>query len=182
MGPFIFAGVLRLEAAGKVLEDGADPVDVAVPLIWGTGSFSKLAVVNKDVTGEEVISSGAEAVVFAKAEGFGVLLLEPALGSTVPSAIKQTGEAPEIRGGPVGDRAFSSLQLLGSCEWQGEAAVAVALWGFGFSLFDISMWAGNGMFVHVPLMASPAGTEEVCCSCAPETPGGCVWPGVLVSG
>ena len=87
MGPFIFAevpGVLRLEAAGKVLEDGADPVDVAVPLIWGTGSFSKLAV----VTGEEVISSGAGAVVFAKAEGYGAFLLEPALGSTVPSATK----------------------------------------------------------------------------------------------
>lgn len=120
MGPFIFAevpGVLRLEAAGKVLEDGADPVDVAVPLIWGIGSFSKLAVVNKDVTGEEAISRGAEAVVFAKAEGFGAFLLEPALGSTVPSATKQIGEAPEIRGGPVGDRAFSSRQLLGSCEW-----------------------------------------------------------------
>lgn len=181
MGPFIFAEVprvLRLEAAGKVLEDGADPVDVAVPLIWGTGSFS----VNKDVTGEEVVSSGAEAVVFAKAEGFGAFLLEPALGSTVPSARKQTGEAPEIRGGPVGDRAFSSLQLLRSCEWQGEAAVAVALWGFGFSLFDISMWAGNGTLVHAPLMASSVGTEEVCCSCAPETPGGCAWPAVLVSG
>lgn len=110
MGPFIFAevpGVLRLEVTGKVLEDGADAVDAGAPLIWGTGNFSKPAVVNKDVTGEEVISSGAETVVLAEAEGFGAFLLEPALGSTVPSATKQAG--------PAGEGAFSCLQLVRSC-------------------------------------------------------------------
>lgn len=112
MGPFIFAevpGDLRLEAAGKVLEDEADPVDAAIPLTGGTESFSKLAVVNKDVAEGEVISSRAEAAAFVEAEGFGAFLLEPALCSTVPSATKQTGEAVEMRAGPSGEGAFSCL-------------------------------------------------------------------------
>lgn len=29
--------------------------------------------------------------------------------------------------------------------------MAIALGGFSVSLFDFSMWAGNGMLVHVPL-------------------------------
>lgn len=91
MGPFIFEeipGVLRLEAAGKVLKDRADPVGATVTLTWGTGSFSKVAVVNKDVKGEGVISTEALAFVSAEAEGFGGFLLEAALGSAVPSAVK----------------------------------------------------------------------------------------------
>lgn len=116
MGPFIFAevpGVLRLEAVAKVLEDEADAADGAVPLTWGTESFSKLAAVNKDATGGGVISSRAEVSPFAEAEGFGAFLLGPALGSTVPSTTKQTCEALEVRAGPSG-QAFSCLQLLGS--------------------------------------------------------------------
>lgn len=91
MGPFIFEvpGVLRLGAAGNVLkEDGADPVGALVTVTWGTGSFSKVAVVNRDVKGKGVISTEALALLSAEAEGFDVFLLEPALGSTMPSAIK----------------------------------------------------------------------------------------------
>lgn len=128
MGPFIFAdvpGVLRLEDA----EGGADPVDATVTMAWGTGSFSKVAVVNKDVKGEGVISTGALAVVFVEAEGFGVFLLEHALGSTVPSATKQTGEAPEIRVGPFGEGALACPQALNLCGWLGEVTAAAALVG-----------------------------------------------------
>lgn len=91
MGPFVFEevpGVLRLEAAGKVLEEGANPVGATVTLTGGIESFSKVAAINKDVKGEDVISTEALAVVSAEVEGFGVFLLEPALGSTVPSAAK----------------------------------------------------------------------------------------------
>lgn len=91
MGPFIceeVPGVLRLDAAGKVLKDGTDPVGAAVTLTWGIESFSKVAAINKDVKGEEVISTEALAAVSAEAEEFGVFLLEPALGSTVPSGAK----------------------------------------------------------------------------------------------
>lgn len=107
MGPFMFAevpGDLRLEAAGKVLEDEADPVDAAVPPTGGAEGFSKLAVAEGGV-----ISSRAEAAAFAGAEGFGAFLLEPALCSTVPSATKQTGEAVEMRAGPSREGAFSCL-------------------------------------------------------------------------
>lgn len=77
MGPFIFIftdvpGVLRLKAAGKVLEDGADPVGATVTLAWDTGSFSKVAVVNTDVRAEGVAPTEALAVVSAEVEGFGM--------------------------------------------------------------------------------------------------------------
>lgn len=91
MGPFIceeVPRVLRLEVAGKVLKDGADPVGAVVMLTWCTGSFSKVAVVNRDVKGEEVRSTEALALISAEAGGFGAFLLEPALGSTVPAAAK----------------------------------------------------------------------------------------------
>lgn len=114
MGPFIFEevpGVLRLEIAGKVLEDGTGPGGTPVPLTWGMESFSKVAAINNDVKGEEVISTEALAVVSAEAEVLGVFLLQPALGSTVPSAAKRTGVAPEIRAGPAGAEGnFSCLQ------------------------------------------------------------------------
>lgn len=97
-----------------MLEDEAAPAGPEVPLAWDTESFSKLAVVTRDVTAGEARSSRAEAAAFAEAEGFGAFLLEPAVGSTVPSATKQTGEALEIRAGPAGEGAFSCLQLLGS--------------------------------------------------------------------
>jgi hypothetical protein len=185
MGPFIFAevpGGLRLQAAGNVLRDGADPVDAAVTLTWGAGNCSKVAVVNNEVKGKEAVSMGAAAAGFAEAEGCSAFLLEPALGATVPSAIKQTGDAPEIRADSVGEGGFSCLQLLGPFGWLGQAMVAVVLVGFVFSLFAFSMWAGDGMFVDEPLMAGAGGTEGACCSCAPETLGGCAWPGVLISG
>lgn len=180
MGPFIFEevpGVLRLEATGRALVDGADPVGATVTLTWGTGSFSEVAVVNKDVEGEGVLSTDAPAVVSAEAEGSGILLLEPALGSPMPSAAKRTGEAPERRAESVGvEGAFSCLQLLGPCGWVREATVAVALVGFSFSLLSLPMagggalvWAGDGTPVRAPLMVSAGGTEGVCCSCAPET-------------
>lgn len=193
MGPFRFeeapGGVLRLEVAGKVLKDGADPVGTVVgTLTWGIGNFSKMVVVNEVVKGEEVISTEALAQVSAEAEGFGVFLPEPALGSIVPSAAKCMGEAPEIRAASAGvHEAFSCLQLLGPCVWLGVATVVVALLGFSFSLFNfpkvggVLVWAGGGTFVHVPVMADVGGTEGVCCSCAPETLGGCAWHGVLVS-
>lgn len=76
-------GVLRLEAAGKVLEGGADPAGAVVALTCGTGSFSKVAVVNKDVKGEGVTATGTPASVFDEAEGLGIFLLGPALSSTV---------------------------------------------------------------------------------------------------
>lgn len=91
LGPFTpeeVPGVLRLEAAGKVLEDGAAPVGAAVTLTWATERFSKVAVVNKDVTGEGASATGALASVFAEVQGFGVLLPEPALDSMVPLAAK----------------------------------------------------------------------------------------------
>lgn len=91
MGPFIceeVPGVLRLEAAGKVLKDGADAVGAVVTLTWGTGSFSKVAVVNRDVKGEAVVSTETLARISAEAGGFGAFLLEPALGSTAPAAAK----------------------------------------------------------------------------------------------
>lgn len=91
MGPFIceeVPGVLRLEAAGKVLKDGADPVGAVVTLTCGTGSFSKVAVVNRDVKGEAVVSTEALALISAEAGGLGAFLLEPALGSTAPAAAK----------------------------------------------------------------------------------------------
>lgn len=69
-------------------EDGADPVGALVTVTCGTGSFSKVAVVNRDVKGKGVISTEALALLSAEAEGFDVFLLEPALGSTMPSAIK----------------------------------------------------------------------------------------------
>lgn len=120
MGPFKFEdvpGVLRLEATGKVLEDGADPVGATVALTWGTGSFSKVAVVNKDVKGEGVRAAEAPAVVSAEAEGSGKFLLESTLGSTVLSATSRTGEAPERRAGSVGaEGAFSCLQVPGPCK------------------------------------------------------------------
>lgn len=91
MGPFIceeVPGVLRLEIAGKVLEDGAGPGGATGPPTWGMESFSKVAAINKDVKGEEVISTEALTVVSPEAEVFGVFLLQPALGSTGPSAAK----------------------------------------------------------------------------------------------
>lgn len=192
MGPFIFEGVpgvLRLEATGKVLEDVANPVGTTVTLTWGTGSFSKVAVVNKDVKGEGVISVEVLVAVSAEAERSGIFLLEPARDSTVPSAAKQTGEAPEIRAESAGvEGAFSCLQLLGPCGWVREATVTVALVGFSCSLFSFPtagggalVWAADGTPVRAPPMAEVGGTEEVCCSCAPETLGGCAWSGVLAS-
>lgn len=150
MAPFVLEevpGVLRLEAAGKVLEDGADPVGATVTLTWGIKCFSEVAAMNKDAKGADVMSTEALAVVSAKAEGCGVFLLEPALGSTVLPAAKLTGEEPEIRAGPVGtEGTFSCLQLVDPCGWLRGATVAVALVGFSFSLFNFPK-AGGGALV-----------------------------------
>lgn len=117
MGPLAFKevpGGLRLEAAGEVLEEGADPGGAVVTLTWGPESFSKVAVVNKAATGVGTVATGALAFTLVKVEGFGVFSLELALDSTVPSAANRTGEPPESRVGPGGgEGAFSCLQLLG---------------------------------------------------------------------
>lgn len=182
MGPFKFEevpGVLRLEATGKVLEDGADPGGPTLTLTWGTGSFSKAAAVNNDVKGEGVTAAEVLAVVSTEAEGSGIFLPEPALGSTVPSAAKRTGgEASEMRAEPAGvEGAFSGLQVPGPCGWGREATAAAALGGCGGSLAGFptagggaSVWAGEGALAPAPPLAEVGGTEGVCCNCAPETP------------
>ena len=78
----------ELRKPSKVLKDGADAVGAVVMLTWGTGSFSKVAVVNRDVKGEAVVSTETLARISAEAGGFGAFLLEPALGSTAPAAAK----------------------------------------------------------------------------------------------
>lgn len=191
-GPFKFEdvpGVLRLEATGKVLEDGADPVGATLTLTWGTGSFSKVAAVNKDVKGEGGTAVEAPADVSAEAEGSGTFLPEPALGSTVPSAAKRTGEAPERTAGSVGaEGAVSCRQVPGACRWVREATTAAAPGGFSLSFVSCptaaegaSVRAGEGTLARAPPPAAAGGPEGACCSCAPETRGGCAWSGLLVS-
>lgn len=71
MGPLRsedMTGVLRLDAAGKVLEGRAEVVGAVVTLTWGTASFAKVAVGEGDVKGEGSMSIGAVALVSAETD------------------------------------------------------------------------------------------------------------------
>lgn len=71
-GPFgweVAPGALRLEAAGKVLEAGAEAAGAGVALPCGPGNFSKVAAVGEDATGEGAGATHALALVSAEAQG-----------------------------------------------------------------------------------------------------------------